>query len=152
MLQADRQVPQEVARREALHHAARAAVAPDTAAPVHARPLRVAEDDGQGGGVDEAALDERHDAHVPVHPGARCQLAVGPRDEVRRQQRRGVGEEHVVAGPGEEHLVDVEGQRGQGEALGERLDGAHEEARRGEEGVEHRECRAVSAATQAGAS
>lgn len=69
----DDKVPEEVPRRKALDHAIPARVAPDALGPGHALTLLVREDDPEGEGVDQAALHQRHNVHVPVQLRARRQ-------------------------------------------------------------------------------
>lgn len=121
------QVPQEIPQRKALQQSGNAIVAPDSLFPiVRVTPglaLLIEEDDIQTQGVDEAALHERDDVHIPADPSAGVEVSVGLRTEVVRDEgRNDVGDEDVEA-KSKEDLVGVQGKCWQAASVGEVLDG-----------------------------
>lgn len=121
------QIPQEVSKRKALQKTAHAIVAPDPLLPVViAAPglaLLIKEDDVQAQGVDQAALGERDDVHIPADAGAAVEIGVGLRAQAGGEDGRDdVGDEDVEA-ECEQDLVCVQRQRGQAEEVGDVLEG-----------------------------
>lgn len=134
---ADHEIPKKIPRRKPLNHAAATRVAPDALGPSHGLALLIRPDDPERKGVDQAALHQRHDVHVPVQLRARRQRGVGGGEEPPREEGREVGVDAVVEEEGGEDLVRVQRERGQAEEVGDGLREGGEEGGRGEEGVEH---------------
>ena len=132
------QVPEEVARRQALDHAAAARVAPDALLPVHVLALLVDEHDPEGEDVDDAALEQRDHVDVPAEAPLTGELGIADGENGAREDRAEVEVDEGVEGEGEQHFVDVQRQGGEVVAVGEGLDGAGEprDGRDGE-GIEH---------------
>lgn len=118
---ADDEIPEEIASGKALNHAARAGVAPDALGPGHGLALVVGPHDPQRQRVDDAALHQRHDVHVPVQLRARREGGVGLGEEVAGEERGEVRVYAVVEEEGEEDLVRVEREGREAEEVGEGL-------------------------------
>ena len=107
---ADEHVPEEVSRRERLHHARRAGVAPHAGAPVHALAVAVRVHHPQREAVDEHRLQQRDDVHIPVVARSRRELRVDGGEEARREERREDAVGEGVDAEGGEDLVRVQGE------------------------------------------
>lgn len=121
------QIPEEVAQGLALEQTAHAIISPDALLPVAvAAPglaLLVEEDDIQAQAVDDAALHEGDDVHIPADAGAFAELGVDVGEEAGGDDgRHHVGDEGVER-EGEEDLMGVQREGGQAEEVGDALEG-----------------------------
>lgn len=121
------QIPQEVAQGKALQQSTHTIVSPNALFPhVWAAPglaLLIEEDDVQAQGVDEAALHEGDDVHIPADPGSAVEVGIGARAQAGRDEgRNDVGDEYVET-EGEDDLMGVQRQSRQSEDVGDTGDG-----------------------------
>lgn len=124
------QIPKEVSKRETLQQTAHAIIAPDSLLPVVvAAPglaLFVEEDDIQAEGVDQAALHERDDMHIPANASATVEVRVGLRAEAGREDGRDDVRDEDVEGEGKQDLVGVQRKRRQAEEVGDMLESSRQ--------------------------
>lgn len=119
----DDEIPQEVASSKALDHTACASVSPYALLPGHVLPVIVNEHDPECNGVDEAALDKRHDMRVPADLPSVRELGIDVREEDGGEDGRNrIVDDSVQKAAGQDFMY-VEGQRREAEEVGDGLDG-----------------------------
>lgn len=104
---ADDQVVDKVSGRESSHHATNAGVSINAFTDIHRFPLFIGEHSPQGQGIDEGALHQRHNMHIPVQLCPPIELGVVPGEEERGQPRGDDEMDELVHNKREQDLVDV---------------------------------------------